>query len=202
METMGKTNFLRKIRLLAEDNKKNFILLPAAILLAGVFIGTGIAYRNYAAKETLTGIEINNENQAPAIGSFAPTFSLKTPLGAKINLEDLRGKNVLLVFWSTQCEYCEQELESLKKFTDAYRGQIVVLAVIYKESPHTISVYEKNKQTNFPIVIDTNGEIFSKYNADGTPYHFLINPEGKIAAIWPNANDFYGLQILLKNLSN
>ena len=196
-----RNKFLEKIRRLTKDNKRNFVLLPAAILLAGVFVSSGIVYKNYTAKESLKNIEISDENQAPLIGSFAPTFTLKTSLGSKINLKDLRGKNVLLVFWSTQCDYSEGELEDLKKFTETYRGRINILAVSYMETPHTVSVYEKNKQINFPIVIDADGSVFSKYGVDGTPFHFLIDKTGKIAAIWPNAADSFGLQTMLKNLS-
>lgn len=184
----------------ATDGKRNFFLIPLAILLAAIIIGAGLIYRNYAAKKTLINIEFDDKEQSPEIGSTAPLFALSAPSGSKIELKDLRGKNVLLVFWSTQCDYCKNELEELKKFADTYRGQIVVLAVNYMETPHSVSVYEKEQQINFPVVIDANGSIFSKYKIDGTPYHFLIDKDGKIAVIFPNATNFFGLQALLKNL--
>src|SRR4030042_3493763 len=111
--------------------KTTFYFIPVAILIAAIAIAGGIVYKykNAPAPEAFVP-----EKSQPITGSEAPMFSLKTSREVEIKLEDLRWQNVLLLFWSTSCEYCAQELADLKQFTEKYRGQITVLAITYKET--------------------------------------------------------------------
>lgn len=184
---------------MTKNTNSSFYIIPVAILLAAIAIASGIVYKS---KNTSTLIN-NNQKIAtttlPLIGYKAPLFNLKTAKGIEIKLEDLRGSNTLLVFWSTICQYCANELADLKQFADKYRGQITVLAVVYKEPSQAVKEYEEKEKINFTIVLDQNGEVVEKlYQIEGTPTHFLINKEGKIVSIWPMQANFYNLEYLIK----
>lgn len=180
---------------------RNIYLVPAAILIAAVIIALGIAVKNSSQNQTyLSPQDINPEQFKPMVGFNAPLFQLKTSRGTEINLEELRGQNILLVFWAAQCQYSQRELADLKQFTNIYRGQVLVLAIDYMEPAQTIKEYEQKESINFPILLDEKGELAKKYAIEGTPAHFLIDKEGKISAMWPSYAPLANLEGLLQSL--
>jgi len=181
-------------------NYSSSFLIPLAIILAGIFISLGIIFSNKPILKTNPISQESEENSKPEIGSYAPLFTLKTSRGIEINLKDLKGQNILIVFWGTWCPYSAQELPDLKQFTDLYRGQIIVLAIDIKESAQTVREYEEKEKINFTILLDEDGAIAKKYQIDGTPYHFLIDKEGKIVAIWPSYSSLENLKYLVKEV--
>jgi peroxiredoxin len=182
----------------AAEKKTTFYFIPVAILIAAIAIAGGIVYKY---KNALAPEASAPKKSQPVIGSEALLFSLKTSRGVEIKLEDLRGQNILLVFWSTSCEYCTLELAELKQFTEKYRGQITVLAVTYKETAQTVKEYEDKEKINFTMLLDPNGEVAENlYRIDGTPSHFFVDKQGKITSIWPAKSDLYNLEHMAKDL--
>lgn len=181
------------------NHSSNFYLIPLAIILAGILISLGIIFSNKLAFKTNQASlsQKSEENSKPVIGSAAPLFHLKTSKGIEVSLEDLRGQNILLVFWATWCDHSAKELSDLKKFSELYRGQIIVLAIDIKESNQIVKEYEEKEKINFTILLDEDGAVAQKYQVDGTPYHFLINQEGKIVAIWPSYASLENLRYLV-----
>ena len=182
-------------------NYSSSFLIPLAIILAGIFVSLGIFFSDKLVLKTNPLSQKSEENFKPVIGSYAPLFTLKTSRQTEINLEDLRGQNILLVFWNTGCDYSVKELSDLKEFTDLYRGQIIVLAINIKELSQTVREYEEKEKINFTMLLDEDGAIAQKYQIDGTPYHFMINKEGKIVAIWPFYASLENLKYLAERLN-
>lgn len=180
----------------------NLYLVPAAILITAVIISIGIIFKNSDNFQVnISPDQIRPQDFQPLIDFYAPLFSLKTSRGTEIKLEDLRGQNILLVFWSTQCNYSAQELNDLKKFTQNHRGQILVLAIDYIESPATIKEYEQKENINFPILIDEKGLVANTYKIEGTPSHFLLNKQGKIVSMWPSYASSFNLGNMLQSFN-
>jgi thiol-disulfide isomerase/thioredoxin len=60
----------------------------------------------------------------------APRFSATTTHGEKFNNDSLKGKVVLLEFWTTWCGYCLQEAGFVDRINDAYLNKgLVILAI-------------------------------------------------------------------------
>ena len=198
-----KTGKLLKIKSWLSDkaNSYNLYLIPVAILVAAIIISVGIIVKNTSNPQTyLSPEDIRPQDYKALIDFYAPLFTLKTSRGTEIKLEDLRGQNILLVFWSTQCSYSAQELNDLKQFAANYRGRILVLAIDYMEPAALVKEYEQKENINFPILIDDKGIIADTYKVEGTPAHFLINKQGKIINMWPNYAPSFSLEALLQNL--
>src|SRR5664279_1365681 len=65
----------------------------------------------------------------------APRFNAKTTSGEKFSNESLKGKVVLLEFWTTWCPYCRQEQPLVDSLDQEFRDKgLVVLAVDVNES--------------------------------------------------------------------
>jgi peroxiredoxin len=180
-------------------DSSNFYLIPLSILAAGIIIAGGIYWSGKKIKTDEKPIQ-QTDNIKPTAGFFAPPFSLKTTGGTELSLNDFRGQNVLLVFWSTACPYCAGELADLKKFADTYRGKITVLAIIYKDPAKTVEDYQKSENINFPILLDSDGTVTGEYKIAGTPAHFFVNQKGEITNVSPDKNSFETLMVFAREL--
>jgi peroxiredoxin len=176
-----------------KNSKSYFFLIPTAIVIAGIFIAAGVFINNISQPKSVN--PDNEENVLPLTGSFAPSFSLKATDGNEISLNDLKGQNLLLVFWSPTCPYSIKEQVDLKKFADAYRGKITVVAILYKNSSASAAQYKQNENINFTMLLDSDGKVAEKYKIQGTPSHFFINKQGKITAVVPDYTPFDVLMI-------
>jgi len=75
-------------------------------------------------------------------GEPAPRFHAKTLTGENFNNESVKGKVVLLQFWTTWCPYCrgEQSLVDDMQHEFADKG-LIVLAIDVGESKKTVRKY-------------------------------------------------------------
>lgn len=135
------------------------------------------------------------------VNDLAPDFTSEDIYGNKISLSDFQGeKPVLLVFWATWCSYCAKELPDLKAFTEAYQKEIQVIAVSSGESKETIRDYIQEEDVNFLMLLDEERKIWNTYLVRGTPSHFLIDKEGKIASLRPGLASRSDLEVMLTML--
>jgi thiol-disulfide isomerase/thioredoxin len=100
-----------------------------------------------------------------------------------IRLKDLRGKFVVLDFWTYCCINCIHTLPDLKKLEQKYANQLVVIGV------HSAKFDNEKESENIrkailryeiehPVVNDSEQKIWRRYRADAWPTLALIDPEG------------------------
>ncbi len=116
---------------------------------------------------------------AVAIGAPAPLWTLETPEGRVISLEELRGKVVIMDFWATWCGPCRQVMPSLQELHDSYGEELVVLGVNTWEQEDPAAFMLENGYT-YPIVI--NGDaVAQQYFVEGIPTFYVIAQDGTVA---------------------
>src|SRR2546430_2074326 len=75
-------------------------------------------------------------------GIPAPRFHAKTTSGETFNNDSIKGKVVLLEFWASWCQYCEQEEPLVEKINKEFAAKgLVVLAIDVAESKKTVKKY-------------------------------------------------------------
>lgn len=118
---------------------------------------------------------------------MAETFSGTSLDGKEINLEELRGKVVVLTFWSTKCAICHEEIPKLNKIADKYSGRDVVFMGLTMENETRIELYLKKKPFKFTIMPNSLGVVLKYADKDsngtpnmGYPAYFIINQSGEI----------------------
>ena len=73
-----------------------------------------------------------------------PTLVGKTMQPAAVDLAQLKGKVVLLFFWSTDCSVCLDKLPELRRNLDGWRGKdFVIVAVSQDRSMADLKAYEQ-----------------------------------------------------------
>lgn len=116
---------------------------------------------------------------AVSVGSTAPLWTLDTPEGGSISLEDLRGKVVILDFWATWCGPCRQVMPSLQLLHETYGEELVVIGVNTWESDDPAAFMVENGFT-YPIVVNGD-EVAQRYFVEGIPTFYVIDQNGLVA---------------------
>ncbi len=112
-------------------------------------------------------------------------------------LEDLRGKVVLVRWWTDTCSYCTRSAPALNEFHERYADRGLTVLGMYHPKPmgRSIRVSEireaaRKRGFRFPIAIDRDWSILRRWWLDGgrrraTSVSFLIDKRGLIRHIHP-----------------
>ncbi len=121
---------------------------------------------------------VSNKELPIKIGELAPSFELPNLEGKKISLEDFRGKNTLLLFWSVTCGYCKEMYEDLLKWEAENSPQNFQLLIVSMSDPNLL----REQAIKSPILLEGDSKITAIYSFGGTPSGYLIDAEGRIAS--------------------
>ena len=115
---------------------------------------------------------------AMQVGGQAPSFTGTTLTGDIISLEGvLQNKDVLLVFWTTWCPNCIEEIPEIEKFYSENRGKIGVIGINAGESEDKVKRFVDRKGITYPIIIDEDKTISKSYGLVGVPTLVLIGSD-------------------------
>ena len=118
-----------------------------------------------------------------AIGKTAPNFTWKEKDKEK-NLLDLDvAENYILVFWSTSCSHCLNEIPLLYQYTKDIKDVHVVAVALEKDelgfNHHTLNFV---KWTNVLGLGKWENSIAKEYKITATPTYFILDKDKKIIA--------------------
>jgi cytochrome c biogenesis protein CcmG, thiol:disulfide interchange protein DsbE len=98
-----------------------------------------------------------------------------------ISLEELRGKGVVLNFWASWCQPCEEEAAELEKAWQRYKDKgIVFIGVDYLDQEPSAKRYLEKFGVSYPNGPDLASKISKRYTIRGVPETFFIDPQGKL----------------------
>ncbi|QPC81266.1 TlpA family protein disulfide reductase [Phototrophicus methaneseepsis] len=119
--------------------------------------------------------------QAPPTATEEPfyawDFTLTTLDDTIVTLSDLRGQWVIINFWATWCEPCQQEIPFLN---DLHTSQpdLVVLGVNVREEKALVQQFAHEYALAFPILLHPDDQMLINYNVMGLPQTLLVDPTG------------------------
>lgn len=125
------------------------------------------------------------------IGQSAPDFSIDTVSGDPFTLSELKGKVVLLDFWSTKCGPCIKEIPVLKEvFERTNQRDFALVGVARDRDLNVLKKFLNEREMNWTQIqqfkhdgeAERNELILNKYNIYSLPRSFLIDRDGKIFA--------------------
>jgi Thiol-disulfide isomerase and thioredoxins len=113
----------------------------------------------------------------------APRFNAKTLDGEKFDNQSIKGKVVLLEFWTTWCHYCAEEAPLVEKLSREFNDQgLTVLAVNVGESKKTVKKYLEQHPRTCRVVLTDDTNLAAMYAATVYPIYVVIDRDGNIAA--------------------
>jgi len=116
----------------------------------------------------------------PLVG--ATQWLNSTPLSSEM----LRGKVVLVDFWTYSCINCLRTLPYLKAWDEKYRNQgLVIIGVhapefAFEKNLHNVEQAVTELGIRYPVAIDNQYEIWNSFKNEYWPAHYLIDTQGLI----------------------
>src|SRR6476661_1407490 len=125
--------------------------------------------------------------------------------GKSLDLESLRGKIVLLDFWTFCCINCLHVLDELRPLEQQYSDVLVTVGVHspkfeHEADPVALAAAVERYEIHHPVLDDPELETWKAYTARAWPTLVVIDPEGYIVAHLSGEGHADGLAVLIPEL--
>ncbi|WP_396190750.1 NHL domain-containing thioredoxin family protein [Cellulosimicrobium cellulans] len=107
--------------------------------------------------------------------------------GRDVTLADLRGKVVVLDFWTFCCVNCLHVLDELRELEEAHRDVLVIVGVHspkfeHEADPAALAAAVERYEVHHPVLDDPELVTWSAYAARAWPTLVVVDPEGYVVA--------------------
>ena len=158
---------------------------------AAVIVALAVCTGGYLAFQTLNG------------GDKAPNVAYTLLDGRQSTTSQLRGKVVLVNFWSTDCSTCVKEMPNIIATHEKYkaRGYDTLAVAMSYDPPAYVINFAETRKLPFGVAIDNTGAIAKSFGqVQLTPTSVLINKHGEIVKRYVGEPDFVALHRLVEKL--
>ncbi|MBI2037452.1 MAG: cytochrome c biogenesis protein DipZ [Candidatus Magasanikbacteria bacterium] len=137
---------------------------------------------NVKTNSSTTTTDLPNYGQAPDFKNIISWINTDKNL----TMNDLKGKVVLVDFWTYSCINCIRTLPYVTSWYEKYKDQgFVVIGVHtpefeFEKVLDNVKTATKRYGINYPVVLDNNFGTWNNYNNHYWPAHYLIDRDGNI----------------------
>jgi len=122
------------------------------------------------------------------VEAIAPSFKTTTSWlnSSPLSLETLKGKVVLVDFWTYSCINCLRAIPYVRAWAEKYRDEgLVVIGVhtpefAFERDIDNVKRAIASQQITYPVAIDNDYAIWRAYQNQYWPAHYFIDAEGQI----------------------
>ncbi|MHB1242156.1 MAG: TlpA family protein disulfide reductase [Gaiellaceae bacterium] len=166
----------------------------AAIVAGGAAAGTAIAIGFVLALvlPTADSQRADAGNPGPAIALIPPAKRRPLPdVGGKtllpppdeLRLRDLRGEPVYVDVWASWCPSCREEAPMIARLARRYGRDVRFVGVDTQDGAAAGRAFVREFGLDFPHLFDPSTKIALRLGVDGVPTAFLVDRQGRIAAM-------------------
>ncbi len=141
----------------------------------------------------------------------APDFTgittwLNTPGDRPLSLASLKGKVVLVDFWTYSCINCQRSLPHVESWYARYHNEgFVVVGVhtpefAFEHVVSNVSLAAKQLGVVYPIAVDNGYKTWDAYQNDSWPAEYLIDATGQVRHAEFGEGDYGGTESLIRTL--
>ncbi len=164
------------------DSKKKtwWIVLLVVVILGGLYFSRDKLGLDKSLNSMGNQPQATSEEK-PKSTKMAPDFTIKLTDGKTEKLSDLKGKVVVLNFWSVDCPPCLAEIKNLEAVykKDNKDVMFVGIATDRATAEETAKVLANNGGS-YPLMVDEGNSTFGLYGIRATPTTVVINPQGEV----------------------
>jgi peroxiredoxin len=113
----------------------------------------------------------------------APDFKLPDLNGNTVALSSMRGKAVLLDFWSSSCGPCVREMPMIEDVGEAHKTDLIVWGISF-DQPDRDKKWLLQHERKLPTLSDADYAVSDLYKVPGIPSLVLIGVDGKVRNYW------------------
>jgi thiol-disulfide isomerase/thioredoxin len=179
-------------------------------LLIGIAVGIVIVgasiYVTGFTRRLLSPFRIFSVHKSSA-STTAPELATGNWINSEpLKLKDLRGRVVLIEFWTFGCFNCRNTLPFVKGWDDRYRGQgLIVIGVHSPEFDDERKVENLRREVSslgirYPVVTDNDYKTWEAYNVAAWPTVFLLDKQGRIRWMHVGEGDYDEAERIIQKL--
>ncbi len=161
------------------QNKK--VLIKITVIFALVMIAAVAAYgtvRNMLAERN----DAKADEYVKKIEASGMDFTVYDLDGKEVKLSDMKGKPVVVNFWTSWCYACTKELPAFEEAYHEYKDEVVFMMVNKfdgnRENSVSLTNFLNEKRYQFPVYLDTSKDAYTNMRVYGIPMTFFIDAEG------------------------
>jgi peroxiredoxin len=124
----------------------------------------------------------DTDDTVPRVGQPLADFTLPDLQGNMVQLSALRGKVVFINVWATWCPPCIEEMPTIQRLYEHFRGRDVEILAISADAlgAQVVAPFMRDYQLTFPALLDTKGTIERLYRTSGYPESFIVDKNGRL----------------------
>src|SRR5215212_2390597 len=145
-------------------------------------LSTGIS-RLTSGGQMIPSRSLTTETEAPA----APEIASGSWINSEpLTLESLRGRVVLIEFWTFACYNCRNTLPTIKKWDAQYRDKgLTIIGVHTPELDYERNVDNLRREVagfgiKYPVVTDNDYSTWKAYSVEAWPTLFVLDKQGRV----------------------
>jgi len=112
----------------------------------------------------------------------APAFTLPVlgHSGQRISLADYAGRPLIVNFFASWCEPCQQETPLLARFYRTEHGKVAIVGLDENDAAGSATSFTRKEGVGYPVGFDPEVIAASAYGVAGLPQTFFLNAEHRI----------------------
>jgi thioredoxin-related protein len=136
-----------------------------------LIIGVTVVYTLYRLKSNRARTNILSA------GDLIPDFQLTNDLGELVTRESLADKKYALLFYRTDCIYCQTELKQMNELQSRYAGRFIILPVSLLYADESLRQKEQPAGTHYKGV----KHLAERLGVKAVPTFVLVGEDSRIA---------------------
>ncbi len=159
----------------------------------------GVAFAHPSASPSSGGGQSGGVALVPASDRQpAPNFTgivdwINSP---PLTMSGLRGKVVLVDFWTFSCVNCVRTIPHLRSIDDAYRDRGLVIVGVhspefdFEKSVVNVKAAVRQLGVTWPVAVDSGMATWNAFSNEYWPAEYLVDPQGRVAYFHPGEGDY------------
>jgi thiol-disulfide isomerase/thioredoxin len=155
-------------------------------IIVGIVVVGALSYATGLTKLLLSPFGSSTEYKGSESATAPEIASGEWINSEPLKLKDLRGRVVLIEFWTFGCINCRNSLPFVESWHDRYREKgLTIIGVHSPEFDEEKNVESLRGQVaslgiRYPVVTDNDYQTWKAFNVDAWPTIFLLDKQGRI----------------------